>query len=152
MVQVLVSFPVGVLADKLGSLPVLVMGYVLGSLTAALMALAWWFHIDSVALLAAIFFVAGLYVAVQEALESTVTADMVSPDTLATSYGALGAVNGGADFVASATVGALWTLVSPVFAFGLAATLMGLGTMALARVRGREMRRVLRHVLRLGRR
>lgn len=152
VVQVLVSFPVGVLADKLGSLPVLVMGYVLGTLTAALMALAWWFHIDSVALLAAIFFVAGLYVAVQEALESTVTADMVSPDTLATSYGALGAVNGGADFVASATVGALWTLVSPVFAFGLAATLMGLGTMALARVRGREMRRVLRHVLRLGRR
>lgn len=135
VVQVLVSFPVGVLADKLGSLPVLIMGYVLGTLTAVLMALAWWYRIDSIALLAAIFFVAGLYVAVQEALESTVTADMVSSDTLATSYGALGAVNGGADFVASAAVGTLWTLVSPVFAFGLAATLMGVGTLALARVR-----------------
>lgn len=135
VVQVLVSFPVGVLADKLGSLPVLIMGYVLGTLTAVLMALAWWYRIDSIALLAIIFFVAGLYVAVQEALESTVTADMVSSDTLATSYGALGAVNGGADFVASAAVGTLWTLVSPVFAFGLAATLMGVGTLALARVR-----------------
>jgi len=135
VVQVLVSFPVGVLADKLGSLPVLIMGYVLGTLTAVLMALAWWYRIDSIALLAVIFFVAGLYVAVQEALESTVTADMVSSDTLATSYGALGAVNGGADFVASAAVGTLWTLVSPVFAFGLAATLMGVGTLALARVR-----------------
>ncbi|OGB03671.1 MAG: MFS transporter permease [Burkholderiales bacterium RIFCSPLOWO2_12_FULL_64_99] len=135
VVQVLVSFPVGVLADKLGSLPVLIMGYVLGTLTAVLMALAWWYRIDSIALLAVIFFVAGLYVAVQEALESTVTADMVSSDTLATSYGALGAVNGGADFVASAAVGTLWTLASPVFAFGLAATLMGLGTLALARVR-----------------
>lgn len=135
VVQVLVSFPVGMLADKLGSLPVLIMGYVLGTLTAVLMALAWWYRIDSIALLAAIFFVAGLYVAVQEALESTVTADMVSSDTLATSYGALGAVNGGADFVASAAVGTLWTLVSPVFAFGLAATLMGLGTLALAWVR-----------------
>lgn len=135
VVQVLVSFPVGMLADKLGSLPVLIMGYVLGTLTAVLMALAWWYRIDSIALLAIIFFVAGLYVAVQEALESTVTADMVSSDTLATSYGALGAVNGGADFVASAAVGTLWTLVSPVFAFGLAATLMGLGTLALARVR-----------------
>ena len=95
----------------------------------------WRHRIDSIALLAVIFFVAGLYVAVQEALESTVTADMVSSDTLATSYGALGAVNGGADFVASAAVGTLWTLASPVFAFGLAATLMGLGTLALARVR-----------------
>lgn len=37
---------------------------------------------------------AGLYVAVQEALEATVTAAMVSEDTLATSYGALGTVNG----------------------------------------------------------
>lgn len=135
VVQVLVSFPVGVLADKLGSLPVLIMGYVLGALTAVLMALAWWNRIDSIALLAVIFFVAGLYVAVQEALESTVTADMVSPDTLSTSYGALGAVNGGAKFISSAAVGTLWTVVSPVFAFGLAAALMGLGTLALARVR-----------------
>ncbi|HET8871025.1 MAG TPA: MFS transporter [Aquabacterium sp.] len=152
VVQVLVSFPVGVLADKLGSLPVLILGYVLGAVTAALMALAWWYRVDSVALLAVIFFIAGLYVAVQEALEATVTAEMVSPETLATSYGALGAVNGGADFVASAMVGALWTLVSPVFAFGLAATLMALGTMALTRIRRREFRRVLRQVLRLGRR
>lgn len=135
VVQVLVSFPVGVLADKLGSLPVLIMGYVLGALTAVLMALAWWYRIDSIALLAVIFFVAGLYVAVQEALESTVTADMVSPDTLSTSYGALGAVNGGAKFISSAAVGTLWTVVSPVFAFGLAAALMSLGTLALARVR-----------------
>ena len=81
VVQVIVSFPVGVLADKLGSLPVLIVGYVLGTLTAALMALAWLYRIDSIPALATIFFVAGLYVAVQEALESTVTADMVSPDT-----------------------------------------------------------------------
>ena len=124
----------------------------LGSVTAALIALAWRYHVDNDAYLAVIFFIAGLYVAVQEALEATVTADMVSSDTLATSYGALGAVNGGADFVASATVGALWTLVSPVFAFGLAATLMALGTVALTRIRRREFRRVLRQVLRLGRR
>lgn len=138
VVQVLVSFPVGVLADKLGSLPVLIMGYVLGTLTAVLMALAWWHRIDSIALLAAIFFVAGLYVAVQEALESTVTADMVSSETLSTSYGALGAVNGGAKFVSSAAVGTLWTLASPVLAFGLAAALMGLGTLALALARVRR--------------
>ena len=38
VVQVAVSFPVGVLADRFGSLPVLVAGYVLGALTAMLRA------------------------------------------------------------------------------------------------------------------
>jgi MFS family permease len=133
VVQVAVSFPVGVLADRLGHLPVLVAGYVLGTLTAVLTALAFWYRVDSVALLGVIFFIAGLYVAVQEALESTVTAEMVSRDTLAMSVGALGTVNGTAKFISSTAVGVLWTMVSPVFGFGLAALLMGLGTLALMR-------------------
>lgn len=133
VVQVAVSFPVGMLADRLGHLPVLVAGYVLGTLTAVLTALAFWYRVDSVVLLGVIFFVAGLYVAVQEALESTVTAGMVSRDTLAMSVGALGTVNGTAKFISSTMVGMVWTIVSPVFSFGLAALLMGLGTMALLR-------------------
>ncbi|BBP04919.1 MFS transporter [Sulfuriferula plumbiphila] len=134
VVQVAVSYPVGVLADRFGHLPVLVVGYVLGALTAILAALAFWFSIDSILLLGVIFFIAGLYVAVQEALESTVTADMVGADKLAMSYGALGTVNGTAKFISSTAVGVLWTVVSPVFSFGLAAVLMAAGTLALARV------------------
>lgn len=134
VVQVAVSYPVGVVADRVGHLTVLVAGYVLGALTAVLTALAFWFGIDSIALLAGIFFIAGLYVAVQEALESTVTAEMVQPDTLAISYGALGTVNGAAKLISSASVGVVWTAVSPVLGFGLAAALMALGTLALMRV------------------
>jgi hypothetical protein len=74
-------------------------------------------------------------VAVQEALESTVTAGMVSEDRLGTSYGALGTVNGTAKFVSSTTVGLLWTLLSPVFSFSLAALFMAIGTGALLRLR-----------------
>ncbi len=81
--------------------------------------------------MAVIFFIAGLYVAVQEALESTVTAEMVSTDTLAISIGALGTVNGTTKFVSSGLVGVLWTAVSPVFGFGLAVLLMATGTIAL---------------------
>jgi MFS family permease len=136
VVQVAASFPVGVLADRFGSLPVLAAGYALGALTALGTVLAFWWQIDSVPLLAALFFVAGLYVAVQEALESTVTADMVSADTLATSYGALGTVNGMAKLISSSAVGVLWTAVTPEFGFGLAAALMLIGTVALQRVRG----------------
>jgi MFS family permease len=135
VVQVLASFPIGVLADRVGSLPVLVAGYALGTLTAVGTLLAFWWQVDSTLALAALFVVAGLYVAVQEALESTVTADMVHADTLTTSYGALGTVNGAAKLVSSSAVGILWTAVSPSLAFGLAATLMLLGTFALARLR-----------------
>jgi MFS family permease len=135
VVQVAVSYPVGVLADRLGHLPVLVAGYVLGALTAVLTALAFWFSVDSVVLLGVIFFIAGLYVAVQEALESTVTAEMVQADKLAMSYGALGTVNGVAKFISSTTVGVLWTAISPVLSFGLAALLMAVGTIALVRIK-----------------
>lgn len=135
VVQVAVSYPVGVLADRIGHLPVLLAGYVLGAATALLTALAFWFRVDSIAVLAGIFLIAGLYVAVQEALESTVTAEMVQPDTLTMSYGALGTVNGAARFASSATVGVIWTAISPVAAFGLAAALMTVGTLALQRVK-----------------
>jgi predicted MFS family arabinose efflux permease len=135
IVQVIMSYPVGMLADRCGSLPVLNVGYALGVLTAIMTAMAFWFRIDSPVLLGAVFFIAGLYMAVQEALESTVTAGMVSQGMLAMSYGALGTVNGTSKFVSSTVVGVLWTVVSPVFGFGLAAVLMAAGTMALLRVR-----------------
>ncbi|MFN3493160.1 MAG: MFS transporter [Hydrogenophaga sp.] len=138
VVQVGASYPVGVLADRIGHLPVLVAGYVLGASTAVLTALAFWFQVDSIALLAGVFFIAGLYVAVQEALESTVTAEMVQPETLTMSYGALGTVNGAAKFVSSASVGVVWTTLSPVAAFGLAAALMAAGSLVLVRVKNAQ--------------
>ena len=135
IVQVAASWPVGWLADRVGHLPVLVVGYALGAATALLTALAFWWSVDQVVWLAGIFLIAGLYVAVQEALESTVTADMVQAETLTMSIGALGTVNGAAKFISSGTVGVVWTAVSPTFAFALAAGFMLTGTLAILRVR-----------------
>ena len=135
LVQVATSYPIGALADRCGHKGVLVAGYALGVTTAAITALAFASDVDSVFLLVGIFFVAGLYVAVQEALEATVTAEMVTQDSLATSYGALGTVNGTANFVSSTAVGVLWTAVSPTFGFAVAAVLMAAGTIALMRAR-----------------
>jgi len=137
VVQVAVSFPIGVLADHLGHTKILVAGYALGIMTAVLTATAFWFGADSILLLSVIFLMAGLYVAVQEALESTVTAEMVNKDNLAMGVGVLGTVNGTAKFVSSTFVGVLWTVVSPEFSFGMAAVLMAAGTFALLRA-GRE--------------
>jgi MFS family permease len=131
VVQVATSYPVGVLADRFGSVPVLFIGYLLGVVTAMFTAVAFLLNIDSVIFLGMIFLIAGLYVAVQEALESTVTADIASEDTLATSYGALGTVNGTTKFISSTLVGVLWTATSPVIGFGLAALLMAVGAFSL---------------------
>lgn len=133
IVQVGTSYPIGVLADRYGSMPVLMMGYAMGTLTAIMTALAFWFSCGSVVLLGGIFCVAGLYMAVQEALEASATADLVRPDQLGMSYGALGTVNGSAKFVSSTMVGVLWTTVSPMAGFGLAALLMAAGTVVLMR-------------------
>lgn len=134
VVQVFASYPCGALADHLGPLPVLIMGYAIGVMTAVLTAAAFFFEIDRVPMLAGIFVLAGLYMAVQEALESPVTASMVSEETLGTSLGALGTVNGTAKFISSATVGVVWTAVSPAVGFTLAALMMALGTLMLIRV------------------
>lgn len=131
IVQVAASFPIGVLADRFGHQQTLVIGYMLGAVTAILTALAFLFQLESIFFLGLIFFIAGLYMAVQDALESTVTAEMVNQDTLAMSIGALGTVNGTAKFVSSTLVGVLWTVVSPVFSFAVAALLMVAGTIVL---------------------
>jgi hypothetical protein len=107
----------------------------LGVSTAVLTTLAFALNLDSVTVLATIFLVGGLYVAVQEALESAVTASMVDADRLAMSYGALGVVNGTAKFISSAAVGVLWTAASPLIGFGAAAVLMAAGTIALIHTR-----------------
>jgi len=135
VVQVMASYPVGALADRVGPHPVLLAGYALGALTAALAAAAFWWRADSLWLLGGLFAVAGLYVAVQEALESTITAEMVGTETLTLGIGALGTVNGIAKLVSSAAVGLLWTAVSPVLGFGVAALAMATGTFALAWLR-----------------
>lgn len=136
LVQIAASWPVGWLADRIGHLPVLISGYLLGAATALLTAIAFYFAVDTLSLMLGIFFIAGLYIAVQEALEATVTAAMVDAPTLTMSIGALSTVNGIARFVSSAGVGLVWTTVSPVAAFALAAGFMLAGTLLLTRVRG----------------
>jgi MFS family permease len=123
-----------VLADRVGPLPVLAVGYTLGATTALLVAAAFAWQITTFSSLVLLFVIAGVYMAVQESLESTVVAELVTRETLGTSLGALGTVNGVAKFLASTLVGVVWSTLSPVAAFGLAAGLMGAGTVLLTRL------------------
>lgn len=137
VVETLTALPIGALADKVGHRPVLVVGYALGALMAGMLVLAFALKIDSVVYLAGIFVLAGLYIAIQDALEASLTADLAPEEIRNTSYGLLGSVNGIGDFISSMMVGFLWTTVSPVAGFGFAALVMAVGTLALARLGNR---------------
>ena len=135
IVQVAISYPVGALADSLSARNVLVAGYALGVTMAVLIAIAFQLQENSIVFLIVIFSIAGLYMAIQEALEATVTADMVPERMLATGYGALGTINGTAKFFSSSMVGLVWTVLAPQAAFAAAALFMMAGTLVLFRAR-----------------
>jgi MFS family permease len=130
------SYPIGALSDRLGRLGILVLGYVIGALTAAGLVAAFafsWFH---PVYLLGLFCLAGIYIAAEDALEGAMTADLVpAVETRGIAYGVLGTVNGVGDLAASVIVGALWTAVSPAVAFAYAAAAMTVGAVVIARVR-----------------
>lgn len=134
-VQTLVSFPIGALADRFGHRRLLAIGYAIGVSVAALTAIAFAIQTNNLVLLIAVFTLAGLYVAVQEALEASLTAEYVLQPVRGTGYGLLASVNGVGDLISSVVVGFLWTAVSPIVAFSCAAFVMGIGTLMLARLR-----------------
>lgn len=138
VIYALGSFPVGALADKYNKRTLLAGGYALGGLAAFAIALVFARGIVSVAVLAVVFVISGVFAAAQDTLEGAAPADIV-PDAKkgGTVYGVLGAVNGVGDLIASAMVGTVWTLVSPVAAFIVAALLMLVGARVVATARSR---------------
>ncbi len=125
------SFPIGVLADWMDKTKLLAVGYLLGVLTAALVAASLAMDDPSLPRLGAIFACAGIYIAIQDALEGAIPADMVPSESRGTAYGLMGTVNGVGDFTASVLVGSLWTVVSPAVAFTCAGLVMLAGTLLL---------------------
>ncbi|HXH48492.1 MAG TPA: MFS transporter [Terriglobia bacterium] len=129
------SYPVGALSDRLGRRGLLAVGYLVGALTASGLIAAFAWQVASIVYLAIVFAVGGFYMAFEEALEGTFTADLVGPEIRGTAYGLLGAVNGIGDLGASVVVGGLWTLVSPAAAFAYAAVAMLAGAVLVFRLR-----------------
>lgn len=135
-VQAVVAFPVGALSDRYGRRGLLVLGYALGGLVMLGFAGTFLAHSTSLILLGLLFAAAGTFMAVEEALEGAMTADLVTDKTLrGTAYGVLGTVNGIGDLISSVLIGILWSVFGPVPGFVLAATLMFSGTVLLHRVR-----------------
>jgi MFS family permease len=127
------SFPIGILADRMNKTKLLAAGYLLGVVTAALIAGSLALNDPSITRLAVVFSCAGVYIAIQDALEGAIPADLVPISSRGTAYGLMGTVNGVGDLTASVLVGSLWTVVSPAAAFNCAGAVMLAGTLLLIR-------------------
>lgn len=129
------SLPVGALADRMNKRMLLAVGYFLGALTAFGTAGLFLLPAPGYVALGLVFALSGIYIAVEDALEGVIPADLVKAEARGTAYGLIGTVNGVGDLVASALVGSLWTAVSPVAAFCAAGALMAAGAVLVAKTR-----------------
>jgi MFS family permease len=125
------SFPIGVLADRIGKRGLLAAGYGL----AAVMGMGWIVAVPSVAYLAVLFALGGTFIAAEDALEGALAADLLPEDVRGTGYGVLATVNGLGDFVSSVVVGLLWTAFVPAVGFAYGVILSVLGAIVIFRVR-----------------
>jgi MFS family permease len=116
-VQAASAYGLGALAHRVGSLNLLGASY----LGFALTALGFAYGGASLSLLIALFALAGLAVGGIEAMEPTVSAELLPPSARGTGFGALGAANGLGDLLSSLSVGALWSAYGPEAGFGFAA-------------------------------
>ena len=89
----------------------------------------------TIVLLGFIFVLSGMYVAIEETLEDSFCAELVSDEQHGMAFGVLATVNGVGDFLSSIIVGVLWTAKGTSVAFGYSAALFALGTLLVLRTR-----------------
>lgn len=109
---------------------VLAAGYALAVATAILLCTG----THSLPLLAAIFILAGLYIGTEEALEDSLSAELVPREQHGMAFGTLAAVNALGDFVSSLLVGSLWSAFNVQAAFAASAILFVCGAILITRL------------------
>jgi MFS family permease len=134
------SFPIGALSDRMNRIVLLFLGYFLAVLTIGGFLLAFALNLTSIPYLFLLFGLAGVYIAAEDTLENTITADFIPSETRGIGMGVLGTVNGIGDFIASTVVGLLWTTVSPVAGFAFAAMFMLSGAVILIGFQNRDIK------------
>lgn len=112
---------------------VLAAGYAVAVAMAVLLAMG----TPNMALLFAAFSFAGIFTGVVEALEDSLTAEIVPAERHGLAYGTLAAVNAVGDFASSIAIGGLWSVVSPSAAFAVAGSLFFAAILLLLRLKSR---------------
>ena len=122
------SYPAGHVVDRRG--PRLVFGA--GALVFGLAYLGFALHVQGWPVLLVFFALAGAGLGLTDTAESALVARLLPDEIRGSGFGLLGGVQSLGDFVSSAVVGLVWTLVSPGAAFVVAAVWMGLSVVTTA--------------------
>ena len=128
------AYIAGFLADHFRKTHVLAMGYGIGTLMAVLIIVLpptiWAFAI--------IFVLGGVYVAIEETLEDSLCAELVSEEHHGMAFGMLATVNGVGDCLSSIIVGALWSAFGATIGFGYSAVLFAIGALLVLQIKPTE--------------
>ena len=135
------AFIAGWLADRMRKSHLLAAGYGL----AAVMALTLVLVPASLPMLAGVFVIGGIYVAIEETVEDSLCAELVSEQQHGMAFGVLATVNGTGDFLSSITVGVLWSSLGTSVAFGYSAVLFVIGAALVLRVAASARWRTVNH-------
>jgi MFS family permease len=122
------SYPAGHVVDRRG--PRLVFGA--GALLFGLAYLGFALHVQAWPVLLVFFGLAGAGLGLTDTAESALVARLLPDELRGSGFGLLGGVQSLGDFVSSAAVGLVWTLISPGAAFVVAAVWMVLSVVTTA--------------------
>lgn len=125
------SLVAGWLADRFPKNLLLAAGYTLAAgMTVAVIALP-----PTIWAMVIVFVAGGIYIALEETLEDSLCAELVSESHHGTAFGVLATVNGVGDLISSVTVGALWSAFGTQIAFAYSAILFLVGAILVSRVK-----------------
>lgn len=122
------SLPAGRVADRAGAIRTMLAGVALFLVAYVTLAITG----PSVALLGVGFVLAGVGIGIVETTENASVAALAPEDLRGSAFGLLAALQSAGNLTASGVAGVLWTLLSPGWAFGWAASWMGLALVLLA--------------------
>jgi MFS family permease len=125
------AFIGGWLGDRLPKSRLLALGY----LMSAAMSLCIIVLPAGIGTLAVVFILGGTNVALEETLEDSLCAELVSEEHHGVAFGAMATVNGIGDFFSSIMVGALWTACGTAVAFSYSAALSAAGAIVILQLR-----------------
>jgi MFS family permease len=127
IVYAAISYPAGALADRTNKRVLLALGYSVGAATAFLLAL----NISSLPALAVAFVLGGAYVGMEETLEDSLAAELLTKAVRGMGFGTMALVNGVGDFISSLCVGWLWAAYGARVGFTFALILMTAGVVVV---------------------
>jgi MFS family permease len=125
------SYFAGWLADRADKFRLLAAGYALAAAMAVMIVVL----PAGLTMLSLVFVSGGIYVACEETLEDSITAQIVPQEHHGMAFGVLAAVNGVGDFASSIVVGILWSVFGTAVAFGYSAALFAVGACLVLRTR-----------------